>query len=376
MKNINIKTLLLLGTFITTITIKTASKEEIFEGSDEVEIPLVATFDNENFHNGRIRSIACSPNKTVALADGLGIMRIYDINTQELITSIDTDQRLTNALAFSPDGKFIAAGTTKNTIVIYDVETKECINTLGEPTVDNVLAQHGFNIIVFSDDSRFLTAGCLKYPEGHIKLWEKNGDETYSPIDLQNKKLSTYWVYALAFNPDGNILGVSSIKQGKNDPSATTDITMWNTSTGKTKAVIDLNHFDESIPTSLTFNPDKSLMSEQQNEVKIWRPSNKNNYECSKHFEFKENERSYPWTVLPSAISHSGQLFAGCFRNEFIELWDVNTRQHLASLEPLNKKAINFIFSPDENYFLVQFKDTSVKIFDISALNFDRKLYD
>ena len=374
MKNINMKTLLFLSIFITTATIKTASKEEFFEGSDKAEIPLVATFYNTDFPNGHIRSIACGPNETIALADGEGIIKIYDIN-QNLITTFNTDQNLTNALTFSPDGTLLAAGTYKQTILVYDIETKECTNILGEPIPDGVFMRYAFSTtIIFSDDSHFLASGCLGYPIGNIKLWEKNADETYSPIDLQNKRFSTYWVSALALSPDGNTLSVSSTNQGNNDPFPTRDITMWNTSTGKTKTVINLSSLNESCPDSLIFNPDGSLMSAYANEIKIWKPSNKDNYTNPKNFKFNENRN-----VSRSTISPSGQLFTGYFCNAlgnvFIELWDVNTQQQLASLElpDKQKQAANLMFSPDDNYILVRFRDTSVNVYDISGFNFDKK---
>ena len=95
----------------------------------------------------RINAIAFSPdNKYVAGVGSSGVIRVWDVNTGERIANLEGETTTIGAVLFSKDGSQLITG--RSSIVIWDIESEEAIVTLPQ----------GLRPIVLSSDGKYLAA--------------------------------------------------------------------------------------------------------------------------------------------------------------------------------------------------------------------------
>ncbi len=158
-----------------------------------------------------VRSALFSPDGTILATGGFdNTIFLWDVQTGQSIgqpligpqPNVDAGYTgFITSLAFSPDGKILAAGSYDTTIVLWDVKTGKLI---GAP-----LTEHSFSIssVAFSPDGSMLvstTCGPPSYCEQSNQekaiLWDV---KTMQPIEkIQSGSLNA------AFSPNGNILAL------------------------------------------------------------------------------------------------------------------------------------------------------------------------
>ncbi len=120
-----------------------------------------------------------------------------------------TFQRGIHAVAFSPDGRWLASGSVDHAIKLWDVTLRREVRTLTGHT-ELVFT------VTFSPDGHWLASGSQ---DKTVKLWELN--TRGEPRTLAGH---THWVRAVAFSPDGRWLASASVDH---------TIKLWEVATGR-----------------------------------------------------------------------------------------------------------------------------------------------
>ena len=177
---------------------------------------------------GEITAIAFSPDKKLlailAVDDGVSI---WDIATRErlkllpIASVVDPAFNNCGAVQFSPDGSLLAIGDVDGQVRLVDVKTfTETVAFAAAPQIDFGWAVES---LAFSPDGRVLAASTA-FSDSDITLWDR-----VAKAKLPNLTGHRGFVTSLAFSPDGKTLASASADQ---------TIKLWNTATWKEETTL------------------------------------------------------------------------------------------------------------------------------------------
>ncbi len=108
---------------------------------------------------------------------------------------------LMSSVAFSPDGKTLAAGDYDGAVTLWDVSGPAAPVQLGQPIT--VGYTDSVNSVAFSPDGKTLAAGDY---DGAVTLWDVSGPA--APVQLGDPITvgDSHSVDSVAFSPDGKTL--------------------------------------------------------------------------------------------------------------------------------------------------------------------------
>jgi WD40 repeat protein len=156
------------------------------------------------------RFLAAGSGETAAAGDQeeSGEIAIWDLKTLQVRMLHKLDKGVPS-VGFSRDSKTLAVGTWGDQCVLFDVETAK---------VQATLSGHGQAArgVAFSPDGQTLAVGSY---DGAVRLWDYRAGKL-----LQTLKGHTNWIYCVAYSPDGSILASSSKDES---------VRLWDAATGK-----------------------------------------------------------------------------------------------------------------------------------------------
>jgi len=244
------------------------------------------------------------------------------------------------SLAFSPDGKLLAAGGYKEVRLIESLTGKAVVTLSGHS--DYVRS------IAFSPDGKWLAAGggpCQV--SGEIKIW-----------DIQSHKLLRTMtghrdcIYSLAVSPDGKLIASASYdKLAK----------LWDASTGKEVRNLK-DHIDAVF--AIAFSPDGKWLAtgSQDRSVKIW--------------DVASGQRLYTLSepsdgIVSLAFSPSGKQIAAGGYDKTIYVWNLadkgGTLAHTLIAD--EDSILQIVWSPDAKMIITSSADRSIRVRDSNSLD-------
>ncbi|MCI0462155.1 MAG: WD40 repeat domain-containing protein, partial [Gemmataceae bacterium] len=197
------------------------------------------------------------------------------------------------AVAFTPDGRILAARGRDGVIVLWETATWKEARRLRTDQ------GHYLGPVFPSDSKALLSAG----RDGTVSLWDVGTGKELRRF-TGHKKLVT----ALALAPDGKVAATAD--------DGSREIWLWDTATGQRKATIT-GHVDQS--TSLAFSPDSRILASADGPVvRLWEVAT-------------ARERYTPEDHLGSvngvAFSADGKTLASASHDGRIVLWDLGTQR-------------------------------------------------
>jgi WD40 repeat protein len=141
--------------------------------------------------------------KTLATGRRFGNVNLWDVSTSNELIKLSGDGSDIQAVAFSLDGKLLAAGSHE-TVHFWDVATRNRpaskLNA-GRTVVDAHNRPASWIVAVaFSPDSKLLASG---QDDGTVTLWDAVTSKPITWKDLAS-------LSCLAFSPDGKLLATGS----------------------------------------------------------------------------------------------------------------------------------------------------------------------
>jgi len=193
-------------------------------------------------HGSRILSLAYSPNgRILAAGGGDDPIRLWDVDTGVMQRALP--EAWVHALVFSPRGSVVVTGGAFKTIRMWETATGKEVNKLdGHKSAVKALA--------ISPDGTLLASGDA---EGNVILWE-----LLTARIVNTFKGHTDEITSLAFSPDS-----STLASGSGDRT----VRLWDTDNGKFLRQVD----GGCMVTAVAFTDAKTLISGgDDNQLRLW----------------------------------------------------------------------------------------------------------
>jgi len=245
-------------------------------------------------HSDNVRAVAFSPDsKFVASASSDKTMRLWEVETGQMLRVFNQHRDSVTSIAFSPDGKTIASGSLDKTVAICDVKTGRLIRTLADHE-DEV------NAVAFSPDAKTIASGSR---DATINLWNATTGEVIHTIEVPGAEFRT-----VAFSRDGKILA-----SGSSDKT----VRLWQVSDAHLIRALE-GH--SAAIRSVAFGPQEAgqvLASAGDDKViKIW------NAESGVLIRTLQGHLGI---VTSAAFSQDGKLLFSSSQDKTIRVWDLQS---------------------------------------------------
>ncbi len=328
----------------------------------------------ENF--GGIWSVAFSPDgKYLAAGDTKGNILLRRVADGQPIRSFTGHNAWVVSLAFSPDGKTLASSSCDCTAKLWDLSTGQCLHSLDEH-------EHEVWSVAFSHDGKTLATGC---DDCYARLWRVSTGEC-----IQVFSGHTDYILSVAFSLDGQKLfsgshdntikqwdiktgdcllvfqgddkGVRSISvspDGQMLASGSKDQTVrvWDIKTGKCLSIF---RGHDNMVLAVTFCPRDNLLvsSSVDQTLRLW---NVDTGECLKVFQGHSN------MINSIAFNSQSNILASGSYDQSIKLWNINTYQCVKTFQGHNNQALSVIFSSDGQTVISGGHDHKIRLWDVKT---------
>jgi WD40 repeat protein len=175
-----------------------------------------------------------------------GDLEMWDVATGKVRVTIKVSSDLIEAVAFSPDGQWLASGSVDGTVNLWDARTGIVRSTYRAHSRPVVL------VSFFNDRERMVTGSM----DGTAKVWDVSGGKRLATIEVDEDSGQSW-----AISPDGGTLASGGFLGGA--------VTLFDVATGKLRG--RLKGHGQTVE-AVAFAPNGKTLASAENEggVKLW----------------------------------------------------------------------------------------------------------
>jgi RNA polymerase sigma factor (sigma-70 family) len=230
-------------------------------------------------------------------------------------------------VAFSPDGKLLAAGGRDfdETIHLWDFKTGARLRQL-----------KGTAVAFAPDNKRLASAGSV------VRIWDVSTGQELLRLGVRAR--------GVAFSRDGKLLASGDSFEGAR---------LWDSSTGK-----ELRAFPAG-GGQVAFSTDGKLLASGNNKdgkIRLWE------VETGKEVRILEGGRDGSgFEAVALAFSPDGKLLATASNNDTIRIWDVRTGKEQRHWGNAGGNVLSLAFSPNSKSLVSIGRDNAVRLWEVST---------
>lgn len=284
----------------------------------------------------QVFSLAYSPSGNLLAIGGWKEVRLQDPATLKDIARLPEHADVVRAVAFSKDGKYLAAAGgapgKRGEVLIWDVAAKTKVATISGHS-DSIYSA------AFSPDGKIIATSSY---DKLVKLWD-----AASGKELRTLKDHIDAVYALAFFPDGKLL-ISG--------AADRTLKVWDAATGT--RLFTLGEPTDGI-NALVLDPSGKMVAAAglDKSIRIWALD-------ARAGRLARSQIAHEDAILRLAWSPDGKLLASSSADKTVKIFRASDLTELHSIPAQSDWVYGLEFSPDGKSFAVGRYDGSVNIYE------------
>jgi len=286
------------------------------------------------FHKGDETIAISSAIHTAVKGNRHYVIKLYDLKSQKESLSFNVPSGISFDIAtFSPDDKYVATDAPDNSVVLWDLSSKQ--------QVLPPLPGPGRAVVwlTFSADQQALAAGFIN---GAFRVWDlKSGKQKFEG----HSKLEQP---SIAFSPDQKYLAVGM------DQNVTE---LFDAQTGKSLRSFS---FPKGPLGLIFFSPDGSKLFVTTTVGHLYC----RNVRDGQLLSFSESHSN---EVISYAFAPNGKTLATGSLDRALKIWDVSTGMPLRTIRGHGGWVTSVHWSPDGRYLLSGDTDGLIKIWDMQA---------
>jgi WD40 repeat protein len=308
-------------------TLASASKDNTVKLWDINSGQVIKTLKG---HISGVIKVNFSPDgKTLASASGDGTVKLWDINSGQVIKTLKGNTSGVIKVNFSPDGKTLASASGDGTVRLWDINSGQVIKTLKGHT-------SGVIKVNFSRDGKTLASASY---DRTVKLWDINSGQVIKTLQGL--------VNSVSFSPDGKVLASASDDR---------TVKLWNINSGQ--VIKTLQGYTDFV-SNVNFSPDgKTLAASGDKTLKLWDINSGKNIKTLK---------GHTGLVLSVNFSPDGKTLASASYDETLKLWNINSGKDIKTFKGHTLYVKSISFSPDGKTLASASWDNTVKLWDINS---------
>jgi WD40 repeat protein len=272
-------------------------------------------------------------------APGHGI-RLWDVATHDLVATLKaSNDAPVDSVAFSPDNRLLAAGTFGDGTQVWNVTTHRLVTTFKSGNVDQVatVAFSGHGLLAAGTDG------------GGTQVWNVATGKLVTTLDHGPDDVSS-----VAFSPSGGLLAVGTTGGGPNMGMGHRGdgIQVWNTSTHELVTAFTVGNSNQV--SMVAFSRTGSLLADTNAGIEVWNVSR------------QQLTTSFGSSASWVAFSQDGTVAAIPVANG-IQLWDTATGQLAGTIPDDNTKAgsLPVAFTQDDTVLAAGANGGSVQLWKV-----------
>ncbi|MDM8557822.1 WD40 repeat domain-containing protein [Candidatus Parabeggiatoa sp. HSG14] len=288
-------------------------------------------------HTGDVNAVAFSPDgRIIASGSSDTTVKLWGINNGKEIKTLRESQGDVLTVAFNSDNSehLFASGGSDRTIRLWNINTRENPRIL-------VGHEGAIHSVAFNPNGRTLVSGSW---DNTVRIWDIESARELRLIKGEDS------IYSVAFSPDGQLIAVGSFNE---------TITIWETDTGRLLNTLQGNGMRTVY--SVAFSPDgKSVISgDQSNNVRVWDTQTGNSILILKGLE------DIFGGIFSVAVSPNGSVIASGSSDETIIFWEANTGKELHTHRSEENEVRSIAFSSDGRMLASGHDDNTIKLWKV-----------
>jgi serine/threonine protein kinase len=283
-------------------------------------------------HSSWVTCVAASPNTPMFASSGLDdTIKVWNLNTGELLLTMTGHNRGVNTIAISPDGRTLVSGSDDYTVRVWSFLNGALLGALTGHSRD-------VNAVAISPDGKLLVSGG---EDRTIRLWSMSTGALLKTLAEVAGMIKT-----IAISPDGKVLASGGLDN---------KIKLWSLRTGEFLQTF-VGHLN---PVHIiTFTPDGQTLitGSKDKTIRFW------DVETGSLIRtLTEHIRD----VNALAVTPNGRVLVSGSSDSTIKLWDLTTGKLVMTWSDHTDTVNSLAITPDGKFLISGSSDKTVRIWQM-----------